>query len=344
MAIGTARMASLCLPNSELHLGIDWSASPALARALSDPARPPALLYPGDGAVDVVAHPPAGPITLVVVDGTWALTRKVVRKNPVLAALPRYAFKPPNPSEYRIRKEPDAEYVSTLEALVHVLGALEGDAERFRAMLVPFRAMIDAQIACEATLQGGRVRYARGRRPRRPGVSSLLRERPDDVVCVAAEANAWPSQAKRGRGELVQWLAHRPATGETFEIVLAPRDVLAPNTAAQTGLSEELLRDGDTVEALREGWAGFARETDLLCVWGDFATSLFETLGVALPTGRIDLRKVARSEAKGKVGNVGECAKRLGLATESMASMGHGRAGMRLAQLVALARHYGQER
>ena len=58
VAIGTARMASLCLPNSELHVGVHWRGSTALARALSDPGRPAALLYPGEGAVDVLAHPP----------------------------------------------------------------------------------------------------------------------------------------------------------------------------------------------------------------------------------------------------------------------------------------------
>jgi len=53
VAIGTARMASLCLPNSELHVGVRWQGSSALARALSDPSRPAALLYPGEGAIDV---------------------------------------------------------------------------------------------------------------------------------------------------------------------------------------------------------------------------------------------------------------------------------------------------
>src|SRR3954469_859415 len=74
--IGTAHMASLCLPNSELHVGVHWRDSAALARALSDPTRPAALLYPGEGAIDIVQNPPRTPVTLVVVDGTWAQTRK----------------------------------------------------------------------------------------------------------------------------------------------------------------------------------------------------------------------------------------------------------------------------
>lgn len=137
--IGTAHMASLCLPDAELWVGADWTASAALDRALADPARPAALLYPGEGARDIARDPPRGPVTLVVIDGTWATTKKVLRTNPVLARLPRWAFTPDTPSEYRIRREPTAACVSTIEALVHVLGAIEGDADRFRALLRPFR-------------------------------------------------------------------------------------------------------------------------------------------------------------------------------------------------------------
>ena len=73
MAIGTARMAHLCLPNSELHIGVDFEAQAEVTRALSNPERPAILLYPGEGARDVVKEPPTGPVTLVVVDGNMAL-------------------------------------------------------------------------------------------------------------------------------------------------------------------------------------------------------------------------------------------------------------------------------
>src|SRR6185436_16641459 len=167
-------------------------ATSALARALSDATRPAALLYPGPGAIDVVANPPPTSVTLVVVDGTWSQTRKVVRENPELARLPRYAFSPPSPSEYRIRREPDLHCVSTIEALVHVLMALEEDGERFRALLAPFRAMVDMQIEHRERLHGGRTRHKKTRAPRRPDVPACLRERPGDLVCVVGEANAWP--------------------------------------------------------------------------------------------------------------------------------------------------------
>jgi DTW domain-containing protein len=153
-SIGTARMASLCLTGSEFRTGVDFESTMLLREALADRVRPAALLFPGPQAIDLDLAPPRDPITLIVVDGTWRCAKKIVKTNPSLAALPRYAFRPRAPSEYRIRREPKGEYVSTIEALAHALGVLEGDRERFDALRVPFRAMIDAQIAYERRVRG----------------------------------------------------------------------------------------------------------------------------------------------------------------------------------------------
>ncbi len=340
MAIGTARMASLCLPNSELHVGVHWQGSPALARALSDPSRPAALLYPGENAIDVGTHPPPGPVTLVVVDGTWWQAKKLVRENPELASLPRYTFTTPTPSEYRIRKEPNDAYVSTIEALVHVLGALEGDKERFRALLLPFRAMIDAQIACEKLVGSGRVRHPKKQRPFKPRVPTHLGEHAKDLVCVVGEANAWPyscpERALSLPDELVHWVAHRLSTGETFDFVIAPKNPLAPKTASYVGLSSDELARGGSMAQLFDRWRGFLRESDVICSWGRYATALFVASGGYLPATRFDLRQVARVFTSGKVGTLEEFARSVG---EPPTSLGVGRGGMRVAQIAATARH-----
>lgn len=306
MKIGTARMASLCLENSELHVGIDWSGSKALQRALSDPARPPILLYPGKEARDIVAAPPPGPVTLVVVDGTWSQTKKVVKVNPILHALPRYAFNPPQPSEYRIRREPNAESVSTIEALVHTLSALEGDPGRFAALMAPFRAMIDYQIACQDRLHGARSRHAKHRaRPKRMRVPRAFDERIEDIVIVVGEANSW-AYTDRARDpalidELIHWAAHRPATGETFSVVARPLGVLSPGTPKYTGLDADTLARGCTLAEVHARWRAFVRDTDVVCSWGKWETSLFTESGGFLPAAHIDLRQVTREVTRGDV-------------------------------------------
>jgi DTW domain-containing protein len=341
VAIGTAHMAQLFLPNAELHLGVDWGESPALARELADPARPAVLLYPGEGARDVARDPPPGPVTLIVVDGTWTQARQVVARNPVLAALPRYTFTPSAPSEYRIRREPDAAYVSTIEALMYVLGVLEGEPERFRAFLAPFRAMVDLQLACVAERRRPRPRPRRPQRPFRSRVPAELRQRVDDLVCVYGEVNAWPYGSKERAShpdELIQWLAHRPATGESLEVLVAPSHALAPSTCEYTGLAPGALAAGSDTAALGARWRAFARPTDVVCSWGSSSTRLAQAAGAWLPDARLDLREVARCFARAKVGTLGQCLARLGAAARS--PLGAGRAGQRLGQLVGIADHF----
>ena len=146
MPIGTAHMASRCLKGSAVVVGTHLEAHPTVVRALADPDRQPVLLWPGPGAKDLATSPPTGPITLFVVDGTWSTAKKLLKLNPSIARLARYAIAPKGPSEYRIRREPRAECLSTIEAISSALGVLEGDPEPYRAMMTPFRAMIDAQL------------------------------------------------------------------------------------------------------------------------------------------------------------------------------------------------------
>ncbi len=343
MPIGTARMASLCLPQAELHVGVRWGASAPLARALSDPARPPILLYPGPGARDILRDPPAGPVTLVVVDGTWSQAKVVVRDNPVLHALPRYAFATPEPSQYRIRREPRAEYVSTIEALMHVLGVLEGEPARFRALLEPLSSMVDAQLACQAQAPQ-RLRHAR--RPRvkrvpRQDLPAALTTRFADLVCVATEANAWPYRkgVVNPGGELVHWVARRVASGESFDVMAAPASPLSPSTPFHAELDEAGLLGSGSLAELIERFAGFVRPTDVICAWGPSAPNLMSTSGGALPEEAVDLRAAAKLMTKRKLGGIESYAASLGAPP---APMGPGRAGRRLAMLVQVIEAWRQ--
>jgi DTW domain-containing protein len=302
MPIGTARMATLCLPQASLHVGMRWGDHPAFRAAVSDPARPAVLLYPGPDARDVLRDPPPGPVTLIVVDGTWSQTRSIVKHDPALAALPRYAFTAPEPSVYRVRKEPCDEYVSTIEALMHVLGALEGDPAKFRALLGPFRAMVDAHLAAQARCPRARVYHPRPPRPGAPRVPDEIIDRFDDLVCVAGEASVWPKDAPEsaaapaggGPDELVQWFARRPSTGETFDVVAAPTRPLAPSTHWRTGLDAARLGAGGSRDALFAAYAQFARPRDVVCAWGPYAPNLFEENGGTLSQQGVDLRVAAR--------------------------------------------------
>lgn len=140
-ALNTARLAALGLTNAELRIGERFEDLPA------DDGVENYLLFPGERAIGVGELAQAsGPLRLIVPDGTWRKARKLLHLNPGLASLPRATLPEGLVSRYRLRKAPMPGALSTLEAIVTALNLLEGD-HRFDALLKPFDAMIEAQIA-----------------------------------------------------------------------------------------------------------------------------------------------------------------------------------------------------
>lgn len=143
-ALNTARLAALGLENAQLLVGEVFE---DLHRQLNVPGYQARLLFPGEGATTLSAQSAEqAPMLLVVPDGTWRKARKLLHLNPQLAALPRVTLSDPPCSRYRLRKAPDPDALSTLEAIVHALQTLE-PATSFDALLRPFEALIEGQIA-----------------------------------------------------------------------------------------------------------------------------------------------------------------------------------------------------
>ncbi|MBK7951957.1 MAG: DTW domain-containing protein [Deltaproteobacteria bacterium] len=343
-AIGTARIAALCLPGLELAVGVEFEQDARVRRLLSDPQAPAVLLYPSADARDLRKDPPPGPVTLVVLDGTWNQAKSLLRDNPALQALPRVAFTPDAPSEYRIRREPREDYVSTIEALVHALGLLEGgDPARFQALMAPFRAMVDLQVRYAAG--DAEPRWRRRRQTLEPAGSRLPRALLEPrLLCVVGEANAWPYDralaAPPHPHELVQCLAAGLDGERVFERLIAPRLPLSRSPMEHALLDEAELMRGDSLVQARSVWASFVRPEDVLCVWGHHALGLMQRDAMVLPERRIDVREVARDHLKSRAGTPEQLVERLGLAWQPI---GRGRGGRRLGMLVAICRWLVEE-
>lgn len=139
-ALNTARLAALGLTNAELRVGESFEDLPV------DDGTASYLLFPGEGAVPLMELAKrVEPLRLIVPDGTWRKARKLLHLNPRLAALSRVALPVGLMSRYRLRKAPMPGALSTLEAIVTALNALEG-AGRFDPLLRPFEALIETQI------------------------------------------------------------------------------------------------------------------------------------------------------------------------------------------------------
>ncbi|ABC81828.1 tRNA-uridine aminocarboxypropyltransferase [Anaeromyxobacter dehalogenans] len=147
LAICTAWLTRLALEDCELHRGVRFEDHPRVREVVAAPGA--ALLFPGEGAVPAAARAGDPPRLLVAVDGTWHQARKMVEASPSLAALPRISVVPDRPGGYAgLRREPEPEYLSTLEAVALALGALEQDPARFEPMREAFRKMVAQQLEC----------------------------------------------------------------------------------------------------------------------------------------------------------------------------------------------------
>jgi DTW domain-containing protein YfiP len=161
-AKGSARLLQLSVQGAAMVTGEAFDPV-ELQRLLEQEGREPLLLYPelpGERALGIAAPPTldaavlAQPsrLLLVVLDGTWRKSRKMLYLNPALQALPRLPLTQMAPSHYRIRKAHAADQLSTLEATCHALAQLEGAPERYQGLLDSFDRFVSR---FEAT--GGRL-------------------------------------------------------------------------------------------------------------------------------------------------------------------------------------------
>jgi len=331
--INTARIAELALSNATLHVGLDFARDASLSAALSDPAAPPVLLYPSDHAKDLAREAPPGPVTLVVIDGTWWQASKLFKLNPFLQALPRYGLSPSAESRYRIRREPAAHCLSTIEALESALSLLEKRPGGFPELLKPFDAMVETQL--DFVNREHRPRHRRSLEPReRPLVAPALSERPEALVIGYGEANAWPYGSDGMHPpEVVHWAAVRPATGERFEAYVAPSGPLAPSFEAHSRLLASRIQSGETRADFARRLSAFLRPDDVLVSWGFYASELLRNEGIAIPP-RLDLREAAIHALGRRVGQLADYL--AALDTTPDPPWAAGRTGARLAAMEAL--------
>jgi DTW domain-containing protein YfiP len=153
-AKGSARLLSLSVAGSVMVTGEAFDPL-LLGPLLTAGGRQSLLLYPelaGERALGVPAPPPLPPallenlagLRLVVLDGTWRKSRKMLYQNPLLQALPRLPLRAVPASHYLIRKAHAPDQLSTLEASVLALAQLHGDATRFAPLLAGFDGFVAA--------------------------------------------------------------------------------------------------------------------------------------------------------------------------------------------------------
>lgn len=145
--MGTARILSLSLVNSRLLVGEDFREHGELNQLLAEPDVEHFVLYPSDVSLSAadVALPIEKKIRIILLDGTWKKAFKMWQLNTQLHHLPCLHLPEDLKGNYRIRKAPSENALSTVEAGFHVLSMMQPEKD-FSPLLDTFEAMIDYQI------------------------------------------------------------------------------------------------------------------------------------------------------------------------------------------------------
>ena len=128
--IATGRMSHLILKNSYLIKGQDYTEDAQVNKLINDPEYHSVILYPGQSSKNLSLmfnhekenlFPKNKKLRIFLIDGTWATAKKMIRQSKNLNTLPRICFSPTKASNFRVRKQPNANCYSTIEAIHHTV-------------------------------------------------------------------------------------------------------------------------------------------------------------------------------------------------------------------------------
>lgn len=334
---GTARLLRLAMPDARVE-----TVNPGFDEILRHEVEVPAdaaVLYPHPDAVDLASLPAAElPSTLVLLDGTWSHAKKLYRDNEWVQRLRHVRIDPPRPSNYRIRKEPQEDFVSTVEALVYALSILEPENQEPQTLLVAFDRMIDRQIAVLDVVQRhGRAKRERQKESRR--LSPFLQS-PDLVVCYAE--SALPGGEPESARELVQWSAVRLSDGALFDDLVRPTGAW-PSTERllHMGIAREELEGARPLAEVRARFEAFVGDRAPVCAWTK--TTLDWANGMLSPERPRCVLKIDYSNLRNRRASYCEAMmEREGLAQQTVPA--RGRAGSRLGNAVVVAKWLREQR
>ncbi len=146
-AKGTAKILTLSLTNSHNFVGEDFSTHTELNQLLDDRTYRHLLLYPSQNAISlddnlVTVTADNKKLRVVLLDGTWKKAYKMYHLSRNLQSLQTYVLPEVLKGNYTIRKAPDANSLSTVEAGYHALSILEPQVD-FLPLLTAFESMVD---------------------------------------------------------------------------------------------------------------------------------------------------------------------------------------------------------
>ncbi len=173
---GTGRLAHICLADSEILQGLEFSENARLRELLGDEKFLPVLMYPGNDAWSVndenfvkllssenreknqneknCESREQKILMPIIIDATWFCSRKIIEHNEFLLALPKLSFAQNYSSIFTFKHEPRPECVSTIETCYYLIKELQAakivaQSVNPEPLMAIFKKLISDQLRAE---------------------------------------------------------------------------------------------------------------------------------------------------------------------------------------------------
>lgn len=286
----TARIVDRTLNNSQLIC----ERNEDLAQMQLPIAQNAGLLYPSKDATLLTEVSPAQrPDQLIILDGTWHHAKTLYRDIAGLQALPKYKLAPTQPGNYRIRMEPNATSLSTLEAVCAALTQLEPETENIDALMVAFNCMIEKQLNHPQSVYSGLA--IKPKKIPNANIPKSITSPTGNIVLAFGEATPIDYAEVDGWNDLnrkrsssndppVYWCAHRlggTSEEDRFSCFLDGGRDLASKFYQFMDLQPNDFEDAITTAEFAARWEKFIRTDDLLLIYNHNALKLINNCGIA---------------------------------------------------------------
>ncbi len=251
------------------------------------------LLYPSkDATLLTEVLPEERPEQLIILDGTWHHAKTLYRDIAQLQELPKYRLAPTEPGNYRIRMEPNATALSTLEAVCAALKQLEPETENIDALMVAFDCMIEKQLSHPESVYSGLT--IKPKKIPNANIPKSITHPAGNLVLAFGEATPIDYAEVDGWNELnrkrstsndppVYWCAHRmgrTSPQDRFSCFLKGGRGLAPKFYNFMDLDPNDFENAVSAASFSSQWQEFIRDDDLLLIYNHNALQMIRNCGV----------------------------------------------------------------
>ena len=160
----TGRFTHLLLKNSKLFIGDDFTNHKAVNKIIRE--YDSYLLYPSSDALNLSSTKPvlSKKMAIFIVDSTWSCSVSLLKKSKNLHQLKSISFNSTKKSRYKIKQQPEDNYLSTIESTYTLLEELNHhnieniEKKYMDNFLEPFNKMVEYQVKCSKLQNSARFK------------------------------------------------------------------------------------------------------------------------------------------------------------------------------------------